>query len=124
MTAKAYGKGIPKSGEWKDGRATVPQVQRSIEIACKRLSGRALAILERALDEVKTPELEYKQRILAAKEILDRGWGKPRQQIDSTVVTGSGEQFLEALRMARERAEIERTVIDEIMPEPESEALH
>lgn len=76
---------------------------RSIEIACKRYSYNALKILTDALDPAKTPELEYKMRMVAAKEILDRGYGKPKQSIDQNVeisVTG----VTQALEAARQRA--------------------
>lgn len=87
-------------GKPRPGEAII----HSIEIACKRLSVQALGVLEKALDEVKTPGLEYRYRIVAAKEILDRAWGKPKQAIEASLSEESTTKFLESIREARLRA--------------------
>lgn len=82
---------------------------RAIEIACKRLSARALQVLEDALDLQKTPDLEYRHRIEAAKEILNRGWGRPKQTVDTNVNVNADESFLEAINAAKGRVAIAAT---------------
>lgn len=79
-------------------------IGRSVEIACKRLSQRALMVLEKALDEARTPELEYRWRIAAAKEILDRAWGRPKQTIDANVNIEGSEALITAINAGKERA--------------------
>lgn len=96
---------MPRTAKNPPGKlyARGPKHERSIEIACKRYSHKALEILAKALDETKTPDLSFRDRIIAAKEILDRGYGKPRQAIDQKVevsVTG----VTQALDQARARA--------------------
>lgn len=75
----------------------------AIEIACKRLSFNALQVLEKALDEKSTPELEYRWRIAAAKEILDRAWGRPKQSVEAKVEVAGVETLIEALNAAKKR---------------------
>lgn len=76
-------------------------VIRSIEIACKRLSAQALKVLEKALAD---EGVEMRYRIEAAKEILNRGWGRSRQSMEVTLNDESGSALIDALKTARERA--------------------
>lgn len=89
-------------------KASTENLERRIDIACKRLSVNALTILERALDERLTPNLEYKYRIAAATQVLDRAWGKPKQSIRAEITTTPSDQFMTAMREADERAEAAR----------------
>lgn len=91
----------------KKSKNTKPEVERSIEIACKRLSWTALKVLEQAL---KNESLDMKYRIEAAKEVFNRGWGRPKQSIDANINVGGGEALLEAITMARKRAELDATL--------------
>lgn len=93
------------SGRPRDYKA----IERRIDIAAKRLSTRALQVLEEAMDPGKTPGLEYKYRIAAAKEILDRAWGKPKQSIKAEITTAPSDEFAAAMQEAeaRERAQKE-----------------
>jgi hypothetical protein len=93
-------KGIPKAG-YRKGRRVSTEQFHAIEIACKRLSTRALEILEEAMNDKGT---DPRYRIMAAKEILDRGWGKPKQSTESTVNVNASDNFVQALREARARA--------------------
>lgn len=86
----------------KVSKNTKPGVARSIEIACKRLSWTALKVLEQAL---KNENLDMKYRIEAAKEVFNRGWGRPKQSIDANINVGGGEALLEAIALARKRTE-------------------
>lgn len=56
--------------------------ERAIEIACKRLSIHAINVLEMAL---KKEDVDIRWKIQAAKEILDRGWGRPAQSIKADI---------------------------------------
>ena len=80
---------------------TKPGIARSIEIACKRLSWKALRVLEAALEDEK---IEMKVRIQAAQEVMNRGWGRPKQSIDATVNVGGGDALLAAITEAKKRA--------------------
>lgn len=81
---------------------TKPGVARSIEIACKRLSWKALQVLEKALND---DTIEMKHRIDAAKEVLNRAWGRPKQSIEANVNVQTGESLIEAITAAKSRAE-------------------
>lgn len=78
-----------------------PEIARSIEIACKRLSAKALDILEKAMNDEK---LDMKHRLDAAKEILNRGWGRPKQSVDTNINVNNGDALLAALTSAKDRA--------------------
>lgn len=86
----------------KPSKNTKPEVARSIEIACKRLSWKALKVLEKALND-ETVDMRY--RLEAAKEVFNRGWGRPKQSIDANINVGGGEALLEAIAYARKRSE-------------------
>ncbi len=96
-------RGIPLKGYRKMKRdARGPEIERAVEIACKRVSKDALEFLEQA---IKDSELDPRVRMMAAKEILDRAWGKPKQNIEQSVNVNAGEDLLQALRDARNRAQ-------------------
>lgn len=88
----------------RGGRLEQPDIERRIEIACKRLGDGAIRLLEKLMMDENT---EVRWRIVAAKEILDRGFGRPKQSIDQKITMNGGEAFLEIMRDARERAEKE-----------------
>lgn len=94
---------------------TKPGVERSIEIACKRLSWTAMKVLEKAL---KDENLDMKLRLIAAKEVFDRGWGKAKQSVEATINVGGGEALLEAIAHARKR-----TAEAEAIPAPTPEQI-
>jgi hypothetical protein len=48
--------------------------------AAKLLTDKALKTLDRALD---APDCPWSAQINAAKEILDRGWGKPKEHVQA-----------------------------------------
>lgn len=103
-----------KRGGQHEPRETLQKaLSRSVEIAAKRLSPRAFAILEAALDPEKTPELEYRWRLAAAKEILDRAFGRPKQAIEAKLEVGGSEEFLQAMKIAKERAKGPVTIIQQ-----------
>lgn len=81
-----------------------PGIERAIEIACKRLSERALKVLENALDPAKTPGIDYKMRIMAAQELLSRAWGKPKASVDNKITVEGGEALIDILRQAKIRS--------------------
>jgi hypothetical protein len=75
-------------------------VARSIEIACKRLSWRALKVIEEIMENTNA---DPKVRMDAAKEIMNRGWGRPKASIETNINVGASEGLLEALSDARKR---------------------
>lgn len=78
------------------------ELARKVEIACKRLSVRALEVLEQAMNN---ESVEMKHRIDAAKEILNRAFGRPKQSVEANVTVQTGEQLIEAITQNRQRAE-------------------
>lgn len=94
------------------------ELARKIEIACKRLSVRALQVLEQAMNN---ESIEMKHRIDAAKEILNRAWGRPKQSVEANVTVHTGEQLIEAITQSRERM---ANVIDVTPKEIETKTLN
>ena len=69
-----------------------------LQVRLNGLTDKALTALERALDEGGAVSVS------AAKEILDRAWGRARQQVQvSGTVEHSHQVHLEALRMMTQR---------------------
>jgi hypothetical protein len=69
--------------------------ERAIEIACKRISFKAIEILEKALmDE----SVDIRWKLSAAKEILDRGWGRPAQSVKAEVVISGVDTLVDILK--------------------------
>ena len=83
-------------------RNTKPGIERSIEIACKRLSWKALKVLEKALDDER---VDMKIRLQAAQEVFNRGWGRAKQSVETIVNVHANDALLEAITHARRRTE-------------------
>lgn len=81
---------------------TKPGVKRSIEIACKRLSWTALKVIEKLMNN---EEVDPKVRMDAAKEIMNRGWGRPKTSIETNINIGGGEALLQAITDAKKRTQ-------------------
>lgn len=96
-----------KGDGYKIHGSTKPGIARSIEIACKRLSWKALKVIEKALDD---ETVEMKVRLDAAKEVFNRGWGRPKVAMEATINLGGGEALLNAIQDARTRASIDRNL--------------
>lgn len=88
-----------------------PELERKIDLACKQMSFRALEVLDAALDPKRTPDLDYKYRIVAAKEVLDRAWGKPKQKIEAKVEAAPSDAFISAMQAAELRVRTEQPAI-------------
>lgn len=84
----------------KIGARGLPDIERRIEIACKRLSANALTFLEKILSD---DNVEVRWRLQAAKEIMDRGLGKAKQSIDQKVTMVGGDAFMQVLNEAKNR---------------------
>ena len=95
----------PKKGKGgrPSGKAPVSKIERKIDIACKRLSVRAVDVLARALDPNLTPDLEYRYRLAAAQQVLDRAWGKPKQSIKAEITATPSDDFVKAMKDAEAR---------------------
>ncbi len=74
-------------------RQTEPK-ERRIEIACKQWDEKALKVLT---DAILDSTIDIRWRLQAAKEVLDRAYGRPRQQMDATVKVEAAEALLAAL---------------------------
>lgn len=86
--------GIPKV------KRSQKDLDRALEIACKRMSPKALEILEKGISD---PSIEFRWKLAAVKEILDRAWGRPKQTADVKVELGGVDSLVAALNEARER---------------------
>jgi hypothetical protein len=73
-------------------------VIHDVKEAAKALTPKALATLERVMDDPKAPPAA---RVGAATAVLDRGWGRPTQSIEGHV----GLTFERMILMATERDE-------------------
>lgn len=91
-------------------------VARKIEIACLRHSTAALNVLVDAMDKDRTPGIDYKLRIIAAQEVLNRAYGKARVSIDATVTDTNTDQLIDLIRKARDRV---HQVIETEYPMPQ-----
>lgn len=92
---------------------TKPGVVRSIEIACKRLSWKALKVIEQIMNDERA---DPKVRMQASQEIMNRAWGRPKASVEQNININAGDAFLKAITEARKRA-----AIDALLPETEEE---
>lgn len=88
-----------------------PELERKIDLACKQMSFRALEVLDAALDPKRTPDLDYKYRIVAAKEVLDRAWGKPKQKIEAKIEQAPSDAFVAAMQKAEQRVKTDQPAL-------------
>lgn len=84
-------------------------VERALEIACKRESFRAIEYLFEVLQDA---DCETRWRIVAAKEILDRGYGRPRQNVEQKVTIEGGDALLAAIAAGDKRVRQIGKIID------------
>ena len=85
-------------GTWVKGQSGNPggrpKLSADLKVRIRDLGARAVDALERALDS-DDPRVV----VLAAKELLDRGYGKPAQVLDATLRGADmGESHLAALK--------------------------
>lgn len=83
----------------KKGSRETPPKERRIEVACMRWSDEAVNVLSKALLD---DSIDIRWRIQAAKELLDRGFGRPRQQVDQTIKVEAAEALLQALMQKKD----------------------
>jgi hypothetical protein len=103
-------KGRLKKGQALNPRGGADRVLHAMKRKLDGLTPKALAALERMVDD-ESPEARS-TRLGAAKEILNRTMGVPRQQVQVDV-TSSGALHLQALQELADRARIaERNTID------------
>lgn len=74
--------------------------ERAIEIACKRYSERALQVL---VDCLTDENIEVRWKIVAAKEVLDRAWGRAKQSVDANVKIEGSEALIDAINAGKAR---------------------
>lgn len=85
----------------KPSKNTKPEIERALEIACKRLSGAALRVIEKIMMDDKA---DPKVRMDACKEIFNRGFGRPKQTAETVNINLSGgEDLITAITQARNR---------------------
>jgi Family of unknown function (DUF5681) len=72
----------PKSLEERELAAQERKVIADVKAAAKELTQEAIDTLK---DAMKAPNAPWAARVAAAGHILDRGWGRPQQQIDANV---------------------------------------
>lgn len=91
------------------GRRPGIDKERAIEIACKRES---LAAIEYLFSVLKDDTVETRWRIVAAKEVLDRGFGRPRQNVEQKVTIEGGDALLAAIAAGNQRIKEVGQIID------------
>lgn len=82
----------------KPSKNTKPGVARSIEIACKRLSIRALKVIESIMNDQGA---DPKVRMQACQEILNRGFGRPKASVETNINVNAGDSLLKAITERR-----------------------
>lgn len=82
-----------------------PNIERAVEIACKRISGRAVIYLEKIIEEaIKDPNKHDPKIVMKAiEEVMDRGLGKARQQIEQNINVNGNDALIEAINQAKVR---------------------
>ena len=97
--------GKPKNPAKIADRKTIADVR---ELA-KELTPKAMMALEAVLDSETAPPAA---KVSAANAILDRGWGKPKETVETTARTTLEDLVMESYR-ARQKAE----TVDEAEPD-------
>lgn len=99
-----------------------PQIERAVEIACKRISGRAVVYLEKIIEEaIKNPNQHDPKVVMQAiSEVMNRGLGRARQQIEQNINVQGNDALIEAINQAKMR------VIDALpsIPKSDNELKH
>lgn len=98
----------------------LPEYERKIEIACKRLSERALKFLIEVLED---SSVETRWRMQAAKEIMDRGLGRPKQSMDQKITLVGGDAFMDVVNAAKQRV-IDAAVSAPVASVEPTESIH
>lgn len=104
----------------KMGAGRPTEYERKIEIACKRLSETALKYLIKVLAD---DTVETRWRMQAAKEIMDRGLGRPKQSMDQKITLVGGDAFMDVVNAAKQRV-IDASGSITMPPVEPSENLH
>ena len=101
-------KGRPKKGQALNPRGGADRVMHAMKRKLDGLTPRAIAALERLVEDESNPSV----RLNAAIQILDRTLGKPKQSV-SVDVTSTSALHLQALQELADRARIaEQRTID------------
>ena len=84
------------SGQWKPGQSGNPSGRpkkssemKDLERLCRESADEALALL---VDTIRNPDADHRLRLQAAREVLDRGFGKPVDRSAVLNLNGSGDQ--------------------------------
>lgn len=108
---KRGGNPLWKKGGPSPNPAGRPAMLPDLREAARSYSGEALATLHKIMSDDAAPPAA---RVTAAKEILDRGFGKPVQAVDVGVKMDMGQTAAEVLMRLTERARAAKaqTLID------------
>jgi hypothetical protein len=93
--------GRPKRPETVEARKVVADVKA----AARELTSDAMGALKRVMQDPKAPAAA---RVSAATAILDRGWGKPTQQVEANVGMTLEQLVLGAAKRREERDAVAR----------------
>jgi hypothetical protein len=108
----------PKSLEERELAAQERKVIADVKAAARELTQDAIDTLK---DAMKAPNAPWAARVAAAGHILDRGWGRPQQQIDANVnvIDGMAIEEQEALIAMLRAIQAEREAA-RALPPPEA----
>lgn len=115
----------------KGSKDPKPEIEKRVELTCKRISERGVNFLEKLIEDALNPDIPKADRpdprwvMMAIDQVLNRGFGKPRQQIDQSIQVEGGDALIDAIRKGKER--IATALIatpDEKVDEPLNEVKH
>lgn len=93
----------------KGSRDPKPEIERRVELACKRISERGVEFLNKLIEDALNPDIPKNEKpdarwvMMAIDQVLNRGFGRPKQQIDQTIQMEGGDALIDAIRQGKER---------------------
>lgn len=76
--------------------------ERQLERACMHHTMKAVDVLVNTMNDEGA---DVRWRIVAAKEILDRAWGRAKQSVTANVTVEGSEALIDAINRGRSRIE-------------------
>jgi len=80
-----------------------PRTEQHVVRLARKHTERAISLLVKVFEDDAAP---VAARVTAAQAVLDRGWGKPRQEVEGrhSIQVNLGQQHLEAIRALSQQA--------------------
>lgn len=89
--------------QWKPGESgnpggKSPRVGPNGETITELCRAKTMELIERAAQIALDPSAEHKDALNAIFGLLDRGWGKPKESVDTHITAGSGVPIIQIVR--------------------------